>query len=192
MADIKYLKASEIEAVLTEAKRQGPRAHLLCLLGFRHGLRSSELAALTLADVQNGEISVRRVKNSLHTIQPLEAHENVLFDEPRALRAWLKARGDADGSCFIFISRQGSAISSRQVYNIFNDVAFRAGIDADRRHPHCMKHSLGRLLAEKDVPLYHIQKVLGHRHITSTQIYLGISDREASAKASNVLNAVFA
>ena len=47
-------------------------------------------------------------------------------------------------------------------------------------------------MAEKNVPLYHIQKALGHRHITSTEVYLSISDHEASSQATQVVNSLYA
>jgi integrase len=190
---IKYLTPTELQAVLREAKKQGRAKHLAFLLGYRHGLRSSEIAGLKLSDLANGQISVRRVKQSLHTIQPLESHENPLFDEKRALAAYMRERGQID-SVYLFTSPRstGKPVSRRQVFNWFQDIAYRAGIDAERRHCHVLKHALGRHMAEKNVPLYHIQKALGHRHITSTEVYLSISDREASGQATQVVNSLYA
>jgi integrase len=190
---IKYLTPTELQAVLREAKKQGRAKHLAFLLGYRHGLRPSEIADLKVSDVANSQISVRRVKQSLHTIQPLESHENTLFCERRALAAWLKQRGPIN-SPYLFTSPRSpdKAVSRRQVFNWFQDIAYRAGIDADRRHCHVLKHALGRHMAEKNVPLYHIQKALGHRHITSTQVYLSISDQEASGQATQVVNSLYA
>src|SRR5579863_2090272 len=131
-----YLSTSELLTVLAEAKRQGPRAHCLILMTYMHAMRVSEVATLTLDDVHGGSVDIRRVKGSLHTVQPLQSHPNPLLDEPRVLAAWLEARGEADGSRFLFTSRQGSGISTRQVENIFEAVASRSGIDSRRRHIH--------------------------------------------------------
>src|SRR5258708_17092010 len=100
-----YWTPQELLAVLTEAKRKSVRNHCLILLAYRHGLRRHEIQNLTLADVQNGELDARRLKGSLHTVQPLYSDTNPLLDENKALASWLRERGDADGSCFLFTSR---------------------------------------------------------------------------------------
>jgi site-specific recombinase XerD len=193
MADIKYFKTNEIEAVLTQARKHGTRSHLMFLLGFRLGLRVSEIAHIKLTDISNGRISVRRLKGS----DPVEdrllaSHDNPLFDEKRALAAWMKERGEADGSIYLFTSREGSAVCARQIQRLFNRCAILAGIEPERAHTHALKHSLGRLLVDQKVPLYFIQKALGHRYLSSTQVYLSITGEEASKEANTVLDRVFA
>jgi integrase len=201
MADIKFLKAPEIEAVLVQARKHGSRTHLMFILGFRLGLRVSEIAYIKMADISNGRISVRRLKGS----DPVEnrllsSHENPLFDEKRALAAWLRERGDGDGSEYLFTSRELSerdgsrkrlAVSPRQIQRLFNRCAILAGVNPERAHTHCLKHSLGRLLADQRVPLYFIQKALGHKYLSSTQIYLSITGDEAAHESNKVLNSVF-
>jgi integrase len=72
----------------------------MILVAYRHGLRASEVCGIKLADVdrKTGSISIRRLKGSLHTIQPLYQHRGQpLLDETAAIRAWLRNR-HADGS----------------------------------------------------------------------------------------------
>jgi len=193
MADIKYLKTNEIEAVLVQAQKHGTRSHLMFLLGFRLGLRVSEIAGIKLADISNGRISVHRLKGSDPVEDRLLAtHDNPLFDEKRALASWLRERGDADGSIYLFTSREGSAVSARQIQRLFNRCAILAGVEPERAHTHCLKHSLGRLLVDQKVPLYYIQKALWHRYISSTQVYLSITGEEAAHESNKVLDQVFA
>ena len=192
MADIKYLKPTEITRVLAEAKKHGSRTHLMFLLGFSLGLRVSEIAGIKLADVINGRISVTRLKGS----DPVEdrvlaSHDNPLFDERKALAAWLKDRG-TDASEFLFTSREGDVVCARQIQRLFNRCAIRAGVSPERAHTHALKHSLGRLLVDQDVPLYFIQKALGHKYLSSTQVYLSITGEEAAAKSNAALASVFA
>jgi type 1 fimbriae regulatory protein FimB len=191
-ARTEYLSAQEILNILAEAKRQSARLHLICLLGYRHGLRVSEIASLTLADVQHGRIDVRRVKGSKRTIQPLQSHANSLLDEPAALAAWLKARGDAYGSQFLFTSRQGGGLSTRQIENLFEGVAIRAGIDADRRNIHGLKHAICSHLIRAGMTIEYVQIWVGHADLKSTAYYLHISQHEAGAKAAQTLSNVFA
>ena len=147
-----YLNAQQMLSILQVARDEyGSREHAMFLLAFRHGLRATEIANITLADVRNGQIDVRRLKDSLHTVQPLQSHPNPLLDEPTVLAAWLDARGDADGSVFLFTSRQGSALSRRQIYRLFEAIAICAGIPAGLRNPHQCKHALASLLIRSGV-----------------------------------------
>src|ERR1700694_2914993 len=122
-----YLETEELLKVLTEARRRGTREHFMFLTAYLHGLRSTEISRLKLADVKGGKIDVKRLKGSLHTVQTLKSHTNPLLDEPKALAAWLRERGDADGSQMLFTSREGGGLSRRQIYNLFEDCAFKAG-----------------------------------------------------------------
>src|SRR5256885_16151176 len=125
-----YWTPTETLKILEVARKQSVRNHCIILLAYRHGLRREEISRLTLEDVRDGQIDVRRLKGSLHTLQPLQSHDNPLLDEKKALAAWVRERGDADGSVFLFTSRQGSALKSRQVYNVFESATAAAGIGA--------------------------------------------------------------
>jgi site-specific recombinase XerD len=192
-AQTDFLSSEQMLQILHVAKTEyGNREHAMFLLAAMHGLRSSEIAQLTVADVQNGRIDIRRLKNSIHTIQPLQTHTNPLLDEPTVLAAWLAERGDGDGSVFLFTSRQGSAMSRRQVHRLFEAIAIRAGIPAGLRNPHQCKHFLASMLIRNNVSLAHVQQALGHAHISSTVRYTHISQSEASAKVSGVMSLVYA
>src|SRR5258707_7020670 len=82
---MKYLKPHELLKVLAEAKKHyGVRELAMFCLAYHHGLRASEICKLLLADIKDGAIDVRRLKGSLHTIQPLKSHDNPLLDEKRS------------------------------------------------------------------------------------------------------------
>lgn len=186
MKAIQYLSELEVGNVLAEAKRYGSREHAMFLLAYWHGLRASEIAALTVTDIEAGHIDVRRAKGSQRTRQPLRD------DEKRVLAAWLRERGDGDGSQFLFTSAKGSGLSRQQVYNLFADVAMRAGIDRARRHPHILKHSFCTHLHQHGVSLPDIQALAGHAHISSTVRYTHVTQEEAAAKALAAMPASYA
>ena len=66
------LTPQEMLALLKAAKNRSTRDWAMILLAYRHGLRASEVCGIKLADVdlKAGSISIRRLKGSLHTIQP--------------------------------------------------------------------------------------------------------------------------
>jgi len=60
----------------------------MILVAYKHALRASESAALTLDDPKDGCLNIRRRKGLLHTIQPLFPHKGEpLLDEVKAVRA---------------------------------------------------------------------------------------------------------
>lgn len=189
---MQYLEAGELLKVLTEAKRKGTREHCMFLMAYHHGLRASEIARLTLDSVKGGKLNVRRLKGSLHTIQPIVGHNNPLLDEKRVLQSWLQDRGDADQSRILFISRQGSGLTRQQVRNLFEDVAMRAGIESGRRTPHILKHTLASHLIRNGADTAYVQQALGHADPKSTLSYTHITDNEAAVVKNAVLGRVFA
>jgi site-specific recombinase XerD len=189
---MEYLKPSELLKVLGHAQKHGMREHAMFLLGYAHGLRVSEIAALTLSDVKNGRIRCDRGKGSQHTVEELRENQNPLLDEKLALASWLIERGDADGSVFLFTSRQGSCLKRKQIYNLFRKCVELANVDVDAFGPHLLKHSYASHLLRNGADLAFVQKALGHAHISSTTRYTHVTTSEAQVVSNRILGNVFA
>src|SRR5688572_8926896 len=103
-----YLTPKEVERLIDAAKkrtrRYGLRDATMILVAFRHGLRVSELCALTWdqIDFAQGMMHVRRVKNGMPSVQQIGG------EEMRALRA-LK-RDDGAGR-FVFMTERGAPMT---------------------------------------------------------------------------------
>ena len=144
-------------------------------------MRASEVCGLELRDLdlRNGEITVRRLKGSLKTTQPLaDVPGQPLLSEKRVLRAWLAERGNHP-SKYVFTSQKSGHVHRSQFYRIFADAAERAGLPADKRHPHCLKHALGFTLVGANVNLAIVKQALGHKSIASTSVYTQPTDEMA-------------
>jgi type 1 fimbriae regulatory protein FimB len=177
---MKALTQDEILKVL-KAVQDSPRDHVMVLLAFRHGMRASEVCGLELKDVdlKSGEIIIRRLKGSLKTTQPMaDLQGQPLLSEKRVLRAWLAERGNHP-SKFVFVTQKSGRMNRSQFYRIFSDAAERAGLPADKRHPHVLKHSLAVTLVEANVNLAVVRVALGHKSIASTAVYAMPSDESA-------------
>ncbi len=188
---MEYLKPNELLKVLGHAQKHGAREHCMFLLGYGHALRASEIASLTLEDVRNGRIRCNRGKGSQHTTEELRENPNIILDEKMALAAWLRERGDADGSIYLFTSRQGSCLKRKQVYNLFRKCAELANIEAGRYNPHVLKHSYASHLLRNGADLAFVQKALGHAHISSTTRYTHVTTSEAQVVSNRILDKVF-
>jgi site-specific recombinase XerD len=187
------LSPREMLDLLKAARKRSPRDWAMILLAYRHGLRASEVCAIKLADVdlKAGSISIRRLKGSLHTIQPIYQHRGQpLLDETAALRAWLRKR-QTDGSDYLFVSQKGGKLSRIQFFRVFQTVAEIAGLPVEKRHPHVLKHSLASHLVAGNANLALIRQALGHRSIGSTMAYVGTSDGQAAEALQRALMGLF-
>jgi len=185
------LTTDELLAVLKTAKEHSTRDWTLLVTVYRHGLRASEAAALTLSDIQDGQLTVARVKGSLKTTQPIVKHPGQpLLDEVKALREWLKERPQ-DGSNAVFVSRKGGHLTREQVYRIFRQHAEAARLPETKRFVHVLKHSLASHLIAGNANLAMVQVALGHASLSSTQAYVHVSDAQAAEASRRALMALF-
>jgi site-specific recombinase XerD len=187
------LTPQEMLDLLKAARKRSPRDWAMILMAYRHGLRASEVCGIKLADVdlKAGSISIRRLKGSLHTIQPIYQHRGQpLLDETAALRAWLRKRS-ADGSDYLFTSQKGGKLSRIQFFRVFRTVGELASLPVEKRHPHVLKHSLASHLVAGNANLALIRQALGHRSISSTMAYVGTSDSQAAEALQRALMGLF-
>lgn len=181
-SDIRFLTKSELQRLLDKAKMVSSRDHCMILLGYRHGLRASELCNITddNLDLDAGNLRCERGKGSTSNWQQLAK------DEVKAIKAWIRKRPKSD-SKYLFTSRKGTPLSRSQFFRLFRKYAQAVGIPADKRHPHVLKHSLGTHLANGGCPVQVIQQRLGHRNIHNTMVYLQISSGYVDKAFENAL-----
>jgi type 1 fimbriae regulatory protein FimB/type 1 fimbriae regulatory protein FimE len=110
----------------------GHRDATMILVGYRHGLRASELTDLRWeqVDFTNGSMHVRRVKQGSPSTHPIRG------DELRALRRL--QREQERKSRFVFTSERGSPFTTAG----FARMLERAGVEAKlgfKPHPHMLR-----------------------------------------------------
>jgi type 1 fimbriae regulatory protein FimB len=188
-----FLEPVEVLSVLKAAKAKGSREWAMILLAYKHGLRASEVCNLRLDDVdmKNGSIVVERLKGSLRTTQAVTEHRGeTLLNELKALREWLRQRRD-DGSDYLFNSQKGGRLDRSQFFRLFRAIASQAGVAAEKRHPHALKHSIASHLVSANVNLALVRQQLGHKSIGSTMRYVTTSDHQASRATATALMKIF-
>lgn len=159
----------ELRALLTAAKAKSESDWLLLLLSFSHGLRVSEALALKRKDVENGYITVARLKGSLRTTQPLISHADPLFDEATGVRRFVR---NLAGDQPLF------KIKRLTVWRRMRRYGAAAGIPVHKCHPHALKHSAAMRAIRAGVE--NCRQYLGHKSLDSTGAYLRVSDQQAS------------
>jgi integrase/recombinase XerD len=151
------------------------RDRALLELFYSSGLRVSELAALTLqqVDLKDGFARVFG-KGSKERVVPIG--ERALA----ALGAWIasgrphfvKARTRSE----LFLSSRGTALSRVGLWGIVKKHAKRAGITKSVK-PHLLRHSFATHLLSGGADLRSIQEMLGHASISTTQIYTAVEGK---------------
>jgi type 1 fimbriae regulatory protein FimB len=188
-----FLKPEELLALLRGAKARGAREHAMLLVAYSHGLRASEVCGLKLSDLdlRAQAVKVSRLKGSLSGIQPMHVHRGEpLLDEVKVLKAYLAERVE-DGSGYLFLSQKGGAMSRQHFHTLFQTLAEEADIPEDKRHPHVLKHSIASHLIGENVNLAIVQQKLGHRSISSTLIYVGVSAEQVAEACDGALLRAF-
>ena len=166
-----YLTPKEVERLITAAKARRRRYNLrdatMIHVAFRHGLRVSELCALTWdqIDFSQGMMHVRRIKSGMPSVQQIGG------EELRALRA-LK-RDDGAGR-FVFMTERGAPMTPagfRKLLARLGEAAkFPFGV-----HPHMLRHACGYKLANDGQDTRALQHYLGHKNIMHTVRYTELS-----------------
>lgn len=135
------------------------------------GLRLSELAGLTLTDVD--------LDRGVLIVMGKGAKERLAFlgrPARQALAAYLPAREAlltrrGITTSALFLNRQGGPLSARGVARIVAARARQAGVPGGL-NPHALRHSFATHLLEGGADLRAVQELLGHASISSTQRYL--------------------
>ena len=128
------------------------------------GLRVSELCDLTAESLQwqQRQLRVRGKggpygkKTKLRTV-PLSLRVRALLEPYFALN-------------------DGFPIGPRQVQKIVKAVANRAQISRSVT-PHVLRHTVATLALQKGISLAAVKKILGHDRLSTTEIYLNLTDR---------------
>jgi len=194
---LKHLTEDELLDVFETARRRSSRDHALLIVCFQHALRASELISLKLADVdwRNMEITIRRLKGSLKTTQPIfRMRGRPCMDELSALRIWLRERPRDSGSDFLFVSQKGrfNRNTVNRIFSKYCRLASEARVaNGDRpiaescRHIHALKHSRITSVVGK-MDLYLVKLLAGHAALSSTLVYSHGTQKLACQEAQRV------
>jgi integrase/recombinase XerD len=147
---------------------------------FATGARVSEICHLRVEDVNLTEGWVRILGKGAKERVVQICNASVL-----AALIWYRSKRQivAPSEPYFFLNRAGRRLSEQSVRVPLRRYGLRAGVGVPVR-PHLLRHSVATLLLEEGVDIRHIQHLLGHSSITTTQIYThvnGPSQREVLA-----------
>ncbi len=161
-----HLTKKQLSDLLTAARASSERDYLMILVGYLHGLRSSEVCELRSKDVQDGFLTVRRKKGSLKTT-------HALFEQEREALTRLAAEKALTGERLF-------PITPRHFWYLMQQHGKTAGIPKHLAHCHILKHSIAMHTIAK-AGIENVKTFLGHASIASTGFYLKTDDTTANA-----------
>ena len=150
---------------------RNPKHRAILILLYSAGLRVGEAVRLRIPDIDSERmvIHVRGAKGQKDRIV-------MLADAAlEALRSyWRYHRPEK----WLFPGeRRDRHLNTRAVQRMVTDTARRAGI-RKRVTPHTLRHTFATHLLENGTDLRYIQRLLGHKKSTTTEIYTHVADRD--------------
>ncbi len=134
------------------------------------GLRVGELVGLDLADLDLEQGLVRvRGKGRRERLGPIGAAASAW------IAVWLGERRPARaGERAVFLNLKGTRLSARSVGRLLEGHLVGLGLDP-AASPHTLRHSFATHLLDRGADLRSVQELLGHRSLTTTQIYTHVT-----------------
>jgi len=154
------------------------RDHAIVAILYATGLRANECATLTCGQVDLQAMTV--------STQGKGGHERcVPLNEAAVavLKRYVQARGPATAQAPFFRSRFGRPLTRSAVYERVRTRGRQCRLSKPL-HPHRLRHTFATHLVRAGVGLVTIRDLLGHKQITSTQIYLHVTAEDLRSAAA--------
>ncbi|MBI4236533.1 MAG: site-specific tyrosine recombinase XerD, partial [Chloroflexi bacterium] len=172
------LTVEQVEALLEQPRRfttpEARRDTAMLELLYATGMRVTELVSLNIGDINLDEHYVRcQGKGSKERIIPIypEAARSLRTYMEEA-RPALRRRRDEQA---LFLNRRGDRLTRQGFWLILKNYARRADIKATVT-PHTLRHSFATHLLRGGAALRHVQELLGHASISTTQVYTRLAN----------------
>ena len=167
------LSLEEIDLLFSNidhSKPDGQRNRAMLETMYSCGLRVSELISLQISNLylDVGFIKVLG-KGNKERLVPIGGsaikYIKLYKDHVRSMQPIKLGKED-----FLFLNRRGSPMSRVMVFMILKDLAIKAGVNQSI-HPHTLRHSFATHLVEAGADIRAVQEMMGHKNITTTEIY---------------------
>jgi integrase/recombinase XerD len=158
-------------AAIDHSKPEGQRNRAMLETMYSCGLRVSELVGLQLSnlylDVGFIKVLGKGNKERLVPIGEMAAKHIQLYKEHIRNHMPVIKKGHED---ILFLNRRGTRLSRIMVFMILKELGLKTGLQQSI-HPHILRHSFATHLVEGGADLRAVQEMMGHKSITTTEIY---------------------
>ena len=174
--DVDRLLAAPSQVHTPEATRDQAMLELL----YASGMRVSELLSLDLEDISVETGTARCFgKGGKERVVPIhnQAVESVRFYIEEVRPGLLGSKPTPA----LFLNRRGNRLTRQGFWFILKGYCRKAGLD-DKITPHTLRHSFATHLLHGGAPLRHVQELLGHSSINTTQVYTHLTSEHVRSE----------
>ena len=159
-----------------------PRDRAMFTLMLECGLRVGEITDLSQDNVYFDDLPRLKVhgKGDKYRIVHLSPPAQ------EVLQTWLIRRSTTKSRA-VFINQRGERLSVSGIQYLLKGYCEKAGIQLTC---HQLRHAFGRRMAEAKMPVTSLQKLLGHKDVRTTQIYVRLSDTHLQAEYDKAISQV--
>ena len=178
----KYLSLEDskklLDAAYDEDDRNKERDFAIITLFLNCGMRLSELVGISLNDIDFSECKLNVIGkgNKERAIYLNKACMNAIKD-------YISVRPknvSGDAAKALFLSERKERISNRTVQYIVKNELKKAGLDTNKYSVHKLRHTAATLMYKYgEVDIRALQELLGHKSISTTEIYTHVDNEQA-------------
>jgi site-specific recombinase XerD len=172
------LSVEEVQSLLNSFTNVKHKA--IFTLCYSAGLRVGEILNLKVQDIDSDRMQVRINQGKGQKDRYSILSEKVLV----LLRSYVK---EYKPTMYLFEGQGGGQYSSSSIQALMRRHRKKCGI-TKKATPHTLRHSFATHLLDNGTDTRFIQELLGHKHISTTQIYTHVSSRSMKDVRSPIEN----
>lgn len=167
--ELSFLSIEEVKSILNKPNqntKKGLKELVILSILYDTGVRINELINLSLNDIRLGEISTIKVlgKGNKYRTIPISDNLKILLSQ------YINKFNITTG--ILFKSNQNKKYTSNGIRYIISKYTKEINFKVT---PHTFRHSKASHLVEANVPLIYIRDLLGHEHVSTTEIYAKVN-----------------
>lgn len=159
------LTINEVKKIVSSIDNLKHRAIISTI--YSCGLRISEAVNLEIKDIDSSSMTIKIVNAK-------GKNDRYVMLSPKLLELLREYFVEYKPKKYLFVGQFGDSYSARSIQQIFNKAVKIAGIKK-RVTVHSLRHSFASHLLDNGTDIRFIQELLGHKHLSTTQIYTHIN-----------------
>ena len=164
----KYMNEEETKLLLRTPYKTRQDHILMLKFGLKCGLRSNEIVSVQVKDIQETMHEGRKL-GLIYILGKGDVERTV----PMELDFLLEVQEYIKNNNLLYEDKLFD-MSNRGLRKMVKRYGERAGIEK-KLHPHMLRHTYAVHNLKAGMNLRTLQKLLGHKHLTTTQVYLDIT-----------------
>lgn len=164
------------DLVMSAEEPERLRDGVIVQLFYATGLRLRELTFLKISDVNwySLQITVKGKGGRIRVIPFTKYVEKFLTEWLKIRQTWLENSNKFPNVPELFIDENGLSLHPSKISKIVSKVLLQVS-EKGKINPHILRHSFATHLLDSGADLVAVKELLGHRSLSTTQIYTHVS-----------------